>query len=173
MVPGRNQFMKTLLPPRARKDHPVQSTRCPTFNCRGAWRGRGSGGVHRPGLLTLVLTCWPRPFLTALQQAIITTLFVSASHRCPGDQRGRLRALLHPPPPSSCPHWWVSLPSRRRVVGGQRNASICQKRLMSVYCFLATTCITKEVQTSRLKLGFNWFVRCLLLLTLLRVVKNS
>lgn len=71
-------------------------------------------------------------------------------------------ALLRPPPPSSssCPHWWVSLPWRRRVVGGQRNASICQKRLMSVYCFLATTCITKEVQTSRLKLGFNWFVRC-------------
>lgn len=55
MLPGRNQFMKILLLPRPCKDHPIQSTCCPTFNRlqKGAlemWRGRRPEGVHLPDL---------------------------------------------------------------------------------------------------------------------------
>lgn len=54
-----------LLPLRVCKDHPIQSTCCPIFNCRGVWRGREAEAftclISKSTLLSLMIFD-PSPF---------------------------------------------------------------------------------------------------------------
>lgn len=71
MLSGGNQYMKIHPQHSVCKDHPIQSTWCPKFNCRGGWRDWGvEAFTCMPQLHThtlaavLVVTLWPQPFLT-------------------------------------------------------------------------------------------------------------
>ena len=157
MVPGRNQFMKILLPAKITRSNRPAALHLTAEECDVS---RGAEAFTGPASSRSSWPADPGPFWPLSDRQSLR-LCSCPPRTAALETRGG--ALLHPPPPS-CPHWWVSLPSlktrRRRSEECIDGPETTDESLLLSICNIFTIWFKqfwrRAWQTKSRRSGRNW-----------------